>query len=169
MDHPWRPGHVERRPVAERRDLGEGLLAEAALSDAEEQECDERTDPDLAGHLVLRLHFAPGHGRVELVDPRRHPELDAEPLGEADVVGVAVGQDHCPDVVERPAHCCELRREVAPETRQPGVDDRDLRAVGDEVGVDAAVAEAVEAWGDLHSRILLRRAAPVSPRAAGAP
>jgi hypothetical protein len=43
------------------------------------------------------------------------------------VVGVAMGQDHAADVVERPAHERELRLEVVPMAGQASVDDGDPR------------------------------------------
>jgi hypothetical protein len=144
VDDPRRARDVERRAIAERRDLRERLRAERALPDAEQQEPDERPDPRLPGLLVLRLDLAAGHRGVELVDLREDRTLDAEALGETDVVGVAVRQNERPDIVEAPAHRRELGRQIAPVPGQAGVDDRDLAAVLDEVGVDAAVAETVE-------------------------
>ena len=65
-----------------------------------------------------------------------------------------MGQDHRPDVLEGPAHRGELGQEVRPVPGHPGVDDRDEARLLDEVGVDEAGAEAMDAVRDLHRRIL---------------
>jgi hypothetical protein len=88
------------------------------------------------------------------VDLRRDPAVRPEPLGEADVIGVAVGQDERADVVERPAHGGQLLRQIGPVAGHPGVDDRDLAGLLDEIGIDVAVADAMERRGNLHSPIL---------------
>ncbi len=95
-------------------------------------------------------HLASRERRVELVDADRQPALAACPLGESDVVRVAVGQDDGPDVLEAAAHRRELGRQVRPVARHPGVDDRDLTALLDEVRVDDAAPEPMDPIADLH-------------------
>ena len=71
------------------------------------------------------LDLAAGAIGVQRVDVDGHASLATQPLGKADVVGVAVRQDDAANVIERPAHGGELGRQVAPIAGQAGVDDRD--------------------------------------------
>jgi hypothetical protein len=57
---------------------------------------------------------------------------------------VAVGQDDGTDVIDGSAHGRQLRHEVAVERGYPGVDDRDLAGLLDEIAVDMVVTDAVE-------------------------
>nr|WP_245241786.1 hypothetical protein [Streptomyces sp. NEAU-H3] len=78
--------------------------------------------------------------------------LDAEPLGETDVVRVAVREDEALDVVGGPADLAQLALEVVPVPGEPGVHERDALGGVDEVRGDDVVAEAVEVRGELHGR-----------------
>ena len=100
------------------------------------------------------LDLAAGKGGVELVDGHRQVPLRPGALGEADVVGVAVGQHDRPDVVEAPAHRGQLREQLRPVARHPRVDDRDGPGFLEEVGVDQAAAEPMESRGDPHRPIV---------------
>ncbi len=144
------PGRSSVTPSREGRDLGQRRDPQGAVARAVGEEAEER--PDLhrtpAGHRLLDL--AAGAPGVELVDEDRDATFAAESLGEADVVGVPVGQDDRPHVVERATHRGQLGRQVAPEAGQAGVDDRDLAALFDEVAVDEARAEPVERLRELH-------------------
>ena len=63
----------------------------------------------------------------------------------------------------RAAHPLQLALEVAVLAGHAGVDDRDRVGVLDEVAVDEAVAEAMQAGCELHGRVLLvRRSAVVA-------
>src|SRR6188768_2990116 len=72
----------------------------------------------------------------------------------ADMVGIAVSKDDGADVGHGAAHRRELTFEVAVLARHPGIDDRDAPAVFDEVAVDEAVAESVQAVRELHQGLL---------------
>ena len=63
-----RPRHVERRAVAERRDLRDRRRPEPAATKAEPQELEQRDRPDLAAALVLRLELAARERGIGLVD-----------------------------------------------------------------------------------------------------
>ena len=108
--------------------------------------------PDLHGTPTRGwfLDLTAGAIRVQCVDVDGDASLATQPLGKADVVGVAVSEDHAADVFERPAHGGELGRQVAPIAGQAGVDDRHRAAVLDEVAVHEAGAQPVQGWGDLH-------------------
>ncbi len=85
------------------------------------------------------------------MDTDRPAPLGAAALGETDVVAVAVRQNYRSDVLEAAPHRGELSREVVPQAREPGIDDGDLAAVLDQVGVDDAVtADAANSGCDLH-------------------
>jgi hypothetical protein len=87
------------------------------------------------------------------VDEDPDAALPAQPLGEADVVGVPVRQDEATDVVEGAAHRGQLGRQVLPVAGQAGIDDRDLAALFDQVAVDDARAEPAERFRELHLRL----------------
>jgi hypothetical protein len=71
------------------------------------------------------------------------------------VVGVPVGEDQRLDVGGRAAHRGRLPVDVFVEAGHPGVDDRYLAGLLDEVCVDHAVAaDPVDARRDLHDAIL---------------
>jgi hypothetical protein len=93
----------------------------------------------------------------------RHGDLlfAAEPLREADVVGMPVGEDQGPDVGDRSAHRGQLPRDVPVVAGQTGVDDRHLAGILEQVGVDhALVADPVNPWRDLHRDPLARSPSP---------
>ncbi len=93
-------------------------------------------------------------GLVGPVDQHGPPAFAPRQLREADVIGVAVGEDDCPDVLEAAAHRRELGREQPPQAGGAGVDDRDLAGVLDQVGIDDAVrTHAVDPRRDLHQGI----------------
>ena len=73
-----------------------------------------------------------------------------EPLGEADVIGIAVGQYHAADVGDRAAHLGELGQEIAPLAGHAGVDQRELAVLLDEVGVDEVGSNPVQRGRELH-------------------
>jgi hypothetical protein len=89
------------------------------------------------------------------MDRHRDPLFAAEPLREADVVGVPVGEEQGADVGHRPAHRGQLPGDVPVVAGQAGIDDGHLAGLLQEVGVDEAlVADAVDAWCDLHWGLL---------------
>ena len=101
------------------------------------------------------LGLAARLGGIGSVDPYRHAMVAPQPLRESDMVDVAVGQQDRRDIVERAAHGVELGREILPEARQTGVDDRHPAALFDEVAVDQARrAEPMEMRGQLHAEHL---------------
>jgi hypothetical protein len=125
------------------------------MHEREPQEPEE--GPELNRAVALRRvrHLAAGQGGVGFVDRHRDPPFAAQPLREADVVGVPVGEDQCPDVGGRAAHHGQLPGDVGVEAGHPGVDDRYLAGLLDEVCVDhAVVANPVDAWRNLHDGIL---------------
>ena len=127
QDDPGRARHVQRGAVTERRHLGDP-------GDAQQRRGSPRTtmNPSSGESLTGPRPFD-GLGtsprarrRVELVDEDRRPSFATDPLGEPDVIRMAVGQDDRTDVVERAPHRGQLRRQVAPVRRRAGVDDRHL-------------------------------------------
>ena len=70
--------------------------------------------------------------------------LEPKSFGEADVVGVAVGEHDALDVVEAAADDGQFGDEVVPVAGEPGVDDGDALGGDDEVDGDDVVADAVE-------------------------
>ena len=68
----------------------------------------------------------------------------SEPFGEADVIGVAVGEHHATNVHDRPAHGGELVLQIAPLARRnAGIDQGELADLLDEVAVDEVGADPV--------------------------
>src|SRR4029450_6158376 len=91
--HARAPGHVQRRAVAEGRDLAEVTRPESAMGRAEPQEAEERAD--LRGPPAFRRvrHLAARQGRIRFVDHHGYPMLCPETFREPDVVAVAVRED----------------------------------------------------------------------------
>ncbi len=87
---------------------------------------------------------------VGRVDEHRDAHLLTEPLGEADVVAVAVGQDQTADVRERTTDVVELALKVVPVPGEARVDQGDALGQVDEVRGDDVVADAVQVGGELH-------------------
>ena len=137
-DDPRRTRQVERGAVAVCRDFADPRDAQQPVGGREHQELQERRDLDRAEPLGRVRDLATGECRIELVDEDRRRALAADPLGEADVVGVAVGKHHRPDVVERAAHGGQFAREIAPVRGRAGVDDRHLAVRLDQVRIDEA-------------------------------
>jgi hypothetical protein len=79
----------------------------------------------------------------------RHSAL-VETIGEADVIGIAMGEDDSADVVERASHRPELGDELSPVTGQTGVDNGDLPRFLHEIDVDEVGTDAMEEGGKLH-------------------
>jgi hypothetical protein len=148
-DHARRPGEVEHVAVAHDDDLGERRGAQPVLPQCVPEESGRRADLEVTP-FGLRGHLAAGTGRVCLMHVDRHTVLAAEPLGEADVVGVAVGEHHAADVGERPAHRLEFVGELVPLPREAGVDDGDALGRVDEVDGHDVGADAVEGGAELH-------------------
>lgn len=80
----------------------------------------------------------------------RHAVVAAQALGEAHVVGVAVGQHDAAHIVEGAAHCAQLGQELRPETGQAGVDERDALVGVDEVDGDDVGADAAQVGSEFH-------------------
>lgn len=80
----------------------------------------------------------------------RHPVLPPQPLGEADVVRVAVREDDAADLIDAPPHRLQLGEQVAPVAGEAGVDDGDALIRVDEVGRDDVVADAVQVRSEFH-------------------
>ena len=91
---------------------------------------------------------------LELVDvnPVDNPVNAANPLGKTDVVDVRVGQRNGAHVREGAAHRGELLLQLSPVAGSARVDDRDLAALLDQIRIDDASADAMDALGDLHRR-----------------
>jgi hypothetical protein len=122
----------------------------------EDQELQERRDLDRAESLRRVGDLAAGERGVQLVHEDRRVPFSADPLGEPDVVRVAVGQDDRPDIVERAAHRGQLARKIAKIRRRARIDDRHLATGLDEVRVDEAVSQSPDARPDLHPDRLTR-------------
>ena len=150
MDDPGSARQVEGRPVVERHDVREWRHPQTSAPAAVREEAEERSDLHGTPTRGRFLDLAAGTIGVEPVDVHGNASLATQPLGKADVVGVAVRQDDAANVIEGPAHGGELLRQVAPIAGQAGVDDRDRTAVLDEVAVHEAGAQPVQGWGDLH-------------------
>ena len=145
------PRHVQGRTVPEGGDLVELRGAKPTAQDREPQESEERSELDRAEPLRRVRHLTARQGGVQLVDRHRDPSVAAEPLREADVVGVAVGEDERADIRGRPSHRRQLPGDVPVEAGHPRVDDRHLPRFLDEVRVDdALVAQSMDARSDLH-------------------
>ena len=123
QDHPRGAGDVERGAVAVRRHLADRRLPKGTPPQAEEEKRQERDRPNRAAALGRVRDLAPGQRGIELVDPRDPAPLASRPLGEADVVGMAMGEDERPNVVQGPAHRRELAEEVGPVAGHAGVDE----------------------------------------------
>ena len=100
--------------------------------------------------LGLGRHLAAGARRVGLVHVDGHAVVAAQSLGEADVVGVAVGEHDAADVVDRAAHRGQFGGEVAPVPREARVDERDAVGGVDQVHGDDVVADSVQGWAESH-------------------
>jgi hypothetical protein len=89
------------------------------------------------------------------VHRHRDPSFAAQPLRKADVVGMPVGENQRLDVGGRAAHRGQLPVNVLVEAGHPGIDDRYLSGLLDEVCVDhVVVADPVNARRNLHDEIL---------------
>jgi hypothetical protein len=89
------------------------------------------------------------------MDRYRNLPLSPEPLREADVIAVPVGEDQRPDVSGASAHRGQLAVDVLVVAGHSGVDDGHLAALLDEIRVDhAVVADAVDARRNLHDGLL---------------
>ena len=145
---------VEGDAIAVGRDLADVDRLEAAPTQAEEHEPQERDRADRTAASRRVLHLAAGQCGVELVDRHREAALGPGALGEADVVGVPVGQDDGPDVVQGATHRRQLGQQVRPVAGHPRVDDRDAAGLLEEVHIDQARAESTDPVGDLHRPIV---------------
>lgn len=142
----WELQHVA---VGDLHHLGHGRRAQRALADAVREESEHRSEARRA-HRGLGLLARADAMRVGGVDVDRHPRFAAQPLGEPDVVAVAVGQHDAADVGQRSADLRELALQVAPVPRHPGVDESDALRQVDQVGGDDVVAQAVQVRCELH-------------------
>jgi hypothetical protein len=70
------------------------------------------------------------------MDMDGYAALFTDPLGETDVIGVRVSEDHGADVIETAAHGGELGGERVPVPGRAGVHDRDRVVVLDQVRID---------------------------------
>ena len=82
--------------------------------------------------------------------PYGDPALAAQPLGEADVIGVRVREHERADILDRQPHRRELGRQVIPVAGGAGVDDRHLAGLFEQVHVHQTWAETADARRDLH-------------------
>src|SRR5690606_8718395 len=121
-DDAWAAGQIEYLPVVHLYHFGEVRGPGATLAYGVREEPDHRTelDPSPRG-LVLDLTAGPRG--VRSVHINRHTALAPEPLGETDVVAIAVREYHAANIGQRPTHARQLRRQVAPMTRQASIDD----------------------------------------------
>jgi probable F420-dependent oxidoreductase len=151
QDDPGTARHVQRRPIPERGHLLQLRRAKPTVQHPEPEEAEKRAELGRAEALGRVGHLAAGQGGVGLMDRHRDPPLAAEPLREADVVGVPVGQEQGADVGDHPAHRGQLAGDGPVVAGQAGIDDGHLAGVLQQVGVDEAlVADAVDARCDLH-------------------
>jgi hypothetical protein len=72
----------------------------------------------------------------------RHTVIAPEPLGEPEVVAVAVDEDDALDIVHRSAHIGEFGLQVVPVSGHARVDDGHSFVRVDEVGGHDVVADA---------------------------
>lgn len=100
--------------------------------------------------LGFRALETAGACGIRRADVDGHAELDARPLGEADVVAVAVGEHDAADVGELPPQSGELAPQPPVVACEPRVDDGDAVGLGDEVHRDHVVPDAVDSLRDLH-------------------
>ena len=123
--------HVELVAVVERDDLRDLRLLGGSVGDHVAQraatvgvlEHAEHGQRRALGLLGLAL---PGAVAVGAVDVHRDPVRPLQRAGESDVVGVGVGQDNRPDVIDRAAHFRQGGLQRAAVAAQPSVDQRDL-------------------------------------------
>src|SRR5438309_11787323 len=162
VDHAGRAGDVEGRAVAERGDLRDRGRSQHAVAERESYEAEQRTDPDARPRLVLRLLLAARHPGVELVDADPTSALTADTLGEPDVIGVGVRQYDRSHVGQRAPHRRKLAGQIVPVRGSAAVDDRDLAAFFEKIGIDEAIADAMDAGRELHWRAAGRRVVFVS-------
>ena len=80
----------------------------------------------------MEQHLRAGE-RPDLVDP-------------ADVIGMAVGAYDAGDVLERTAHPREVRAQEPRRAGMPGVDERDLVAIHEEVRLRANESDHMDVW-----------------------
>ena len=144
-----RAGYLQRLAAGQPPGLRQVLRPESTAPARVPHESHQGTDPDLAP-ARFRLLLATGAGRIGLVDVDRDVRLQAEAIREADVVGVAMGDQQGAYVGERAAHRCQLGEEVVPLAGEACVDDGHAAGILDQVGGDDVVADAVERWRELH-------------------
>ncbi len=93
---------------------------------------------------------------VGRVDEHRHVVLAADALGEADVIGVGVGEHERAHVGPGVAEPGEAGDELVVERRDAGVDDRDAAGVLDDVVIDQVAAQPMQPLGDArHFRLTI--------------
>ena len=150
QDHPRRAGTSSVAPSPNVETSAIRGIRSAPCVIENHRKLQQRSDLDRAETLGRVRDLATCQRGVELVDEDRRAALAPDPLGEPDVVGMAVGQHDRPDVLERAAHRRELGRKVAPVRGGAGVDDRDL-AVRPRSGTSSdALAEPPDPGRDLH-------------------
>lgn len=85
------------------------------------------------------------------------------PFCESGVVAVRVRQQHGFQVVERAAEGADRPRERLPIAGRSRIDERELAGVLDQIEVDDALREPMDAVGDLHARIVALGCLPLTP------
>src|SRR3954451_9301362 len=145
--------------------LREVRRAKPSVSAGIGQESKDGADLE-AAPARLRLVLSFRAGGVRLMDVDRHVRLATEALGEPDMVGVAMRDEHRTDIREGPAHGLQLVQQLAPLARHPGVDDRHATGILDEVGGDDVVADPVQRGRELHADIPFHWSNPSRPKTA---
>ncbi len=143
------PGTSRISPPTSSLEVGQVRRPQAAVPARIQQEAQQGADLELPPAL-LRLVLPPGAGCVGVMDVDRDVGLSPKAFREADVIGVAVGDQQGADVGDGPTHSPQLRHELVPLAGDAGVDHGHATGVFDEVGSDDVVADPVQRGGELH-------------------
>ena len=141
---------VKGDAIGDGLELFDPVRPQASLAPGVPQEPQEGTDLYRSAARARLAHLAARARRIGLVHVDRDAVVAAEPFGEADVIGIAVGQDQAADVAHRTAHGLQLGLEVTPLAGDAGVDQGQLAVLLDEVGRDDVVADAVKGRREPH-------------------
>lgn len=126
--------------------------AQRVLAQAVREEAQHGTDTGRAD-LGLRLLSCAHPMRVGGVDEHGHTGL-AQPLGEADVITVAVRQDEPTDVVDTLSERLQFTLQVVPMTGEARIDEGDSLRQINEIGGDDVVAQAMQMRRELRGESL---------------
>ena len=155
-------GQIEGGAIGDGLELGHPRRVQAALPSGVPEKAKERTDLHRSSARARFANLAARARCIGLVNEDGDAVVTAKTLGEADVIGVAVGQDQPANVAHGSAHCLQLGLEVAPLAGNAGIDQCHSAVFLDEVGRDDVVADAVEGRRELHRLLIVSRIAPRS-------